>query len=215
VKKVVVLASALFLFASVCAASPLTDYSQGKAAIDITFDANQDVSTSSNGPEVKSDGKNSNIDGTITIGVGNKFAVQYRQMDSEGDAWLYTGIPRVNHQEFNLLYQVNKNVSAFTGFTKTSFGAKQAGMELKGPNNNGWHIGLVGSVPIAKKTTAYGIVSAGSDIRSWEAGVSYALAKNTELNILYRDFKADDLTWGGGSVDTRVKGFGYGLTFKF
>lgn len=205
-KKVLILAVALLFVSGVCAASPLTDYSQGKAAIDITFNPNQDLKVGSE----SYDGKSSNLDGSFTIGVGNRFAVQYRQLDSEAVS------NKLNVQEFNVLYKVNKHVSAYTGFAKTYYSVfANDGMELKGPNNNHWQVGLIGSAPIYDKTTAYGIVSAGRDLRSWEVGVSYALAKNMELNVLYRDYKAENLSWGGSSADARVKGLGYGLTFKF
>lgn len=205
-KKILIMAAALLLISGVCAASPLTDYSQGKAAIDITFNPNQDLKFGSEA----FDGKASNLDGNMTIGLGNRFAVQYRQLDSEAASG------KLNVQEFNVLYKVNKHVSAYTGFSKSYYSKFEGnGMEWKGPNNNHWQVGFIGSAPIYDKTTAYGIVSTGNDIRSWEVGISYAFTKNVELNILYRDYKVENLSWGGSSLDARVKGLGYGLTFKF
>ncbi|MCX7781077.1 MAG: hypothetical protein N2491_09230 [Negativicutes bacterium] len=204
-KKIFIVIAALFLFSGVCAAGPLTDYAQGKSAIDITFNPQQDLEANGG----KADGKSSNFDGSVTIGIGNKFAVQYRQMDTETD------IDKLNAQEFNVLYKVNKHVSAFTGFAKTYYSVRGDNIEYKGPNNNHWQVGLIGHTPLFDKTTAYGIIAAGNDIRSWEVGVAYAFAKNVEFNVLYRDFKANNLAYPGENVDARVKGLGYGLTFKF
>lgn len=209
-KKVLILIMALLLVSGVCAASPLTDYSQGKAAIDLEFYPGHDLTV--NGKDF--DGKSSNMAGSVTVGIGNDFAVQYRQSDWEGSAG--SKVRNINNQQFNLLYKVNKNVSAFAGFTKTSLSKQANHGERKGPNQTDWQVGLIGSKPIAKKTTAYALASMGSDIRNWEVGVSYAFAKNTEFNVMYRDFRADSLSnWNGNSVDARVKGLGYGLTFKF
>lgn len=208
-KKVLILAMTLVLMSGVCAASPLTDYSQGKAAIDIDFYPSGDMDLNGKG----FDGKSSNMAGSVTVGIGNDFAVQYRQSDWEASLAPYKA--KINTQQFNLLYKVNKNVSAFAGFSKTSLGRLVEDGELKGPNQTDWQVGLIGSKQIAKKTTAYALAAMGSDIRNWEVGVSYAFAKNVEFNVMYRDFRADNLAWGGHSVDAEVKGIGYGLTFKF
>ncbi|MDT8903214.1 hypothetical protein [Anaeroselena agilis] len=95
-----------------------------------------------------------------------------------------------------------------------------------------FHFGVVGSYNIAKKTNLWGLASFGSDYRNWEAGLSYDLGKDVQFNVSYRDTKFDALKFAGGNInppagsvysasnasvttDVTVKGWGFGLTYKF
>jgi hypothetical protein len=109
--------------------------------------------------------------------------------------------------------------------------------ELKSEDKTMWHIGVLGVAPIAKKTNAFGVVSVGKDYRNWEAGISYELAKDWEFNVNYRNMKIDKLTMGSLAIsdsytdgegsysstlsgtanlkDVELKGWGFGVTYKF
>ena len=53
---------------------------------------------------------------------------------------------------------------------------------------------------------------------AFEAGVSYTIAPNTELNVYYKDAKYKELEFSdfaGYKYDLSAKGPGAGLTFKF
>lgn len=56
-----------------------------------------------------------------------------------------------------------------------------------------------------------------SKIHSFEAGVSYAFASNTELNVFYKNVNYKDLGVSNvsGKYDLKVDGLGVGVTFKF
>lgn len=233
--KKLLLTSALVLgISSACFASPLSDYSQGKIALDINARPSMDLKVSAQGESGELDGNNTNLDLGLTAGLGNKWAIQYRNStanskDFSGDVY-DIGVnahTQLKAQELNALYQFNKNVSGFVGLTKAS--AKVKGSiavdgdtysgEISGKDTNGYQVGVIGTNKIADKTNAYGIISAGNKITNYEIGVSYDVAKDTELNLFYRDTKYKDLRLNDGAdfpeFDYQAKGVGYGLTLKF
>jgi hypothetical protein len=79
VKKVVLMVSFLFLFSAVGFASPLTDFSQGKASIDINWRPSSNLKY----PEGKLDGNNNNFDFGLTIGLGDKFGFQWQNQTAK------------------------------------------------------------------------------------------------------------------------------------
>jgi predicted porin len=170
--------------------------------------------TSSGGTTLDFDSK-SNFDGSITVGLGNNFALQYRNFEPKSADTRFSGIittGKIATNEFNVLYKLDKNVAAFAGYasakgTMEIFGYGSTSSDTK----NLWQVGLVGSTAIADKTTLWGSVAAGSNLTNWEVGVSYAFTPNLELNVNYREVKVDDLQ----GVDVKAKGLGLGVTFKF
>lgn len=280
-KNLVLIVVFLFALSSVAMASPLMDYSQGKASLDYMYRPSLDFDGKAglNGlPEAAIfadgaagnsfasgtlDGK-ANLDWGITYGIGNNWAIQYRgynpetdnktfisenegpvvyQAPGEGDGVDFVpGVTvngKINSEEFNVLYKLNKNVAAFAGVVRTNasinidargyyndapMGAK---LTLKSDDNTTGQIGLVGVTKVWEKTNAYGVVSLGSDYRNWEAGLAYAIDPNVELNVSYRSTKYDDFAFGkiydpvgsesinAGLKDVEVKGWGLGLTYKF
>ena len=262
-KKIVLVVLLVFAMSSVALASPLTDYSKGNAAVDINYRNNStyDVNAGINGIPGKIgesfDGKN-NFEWGFTYGIGNNWALQYRQATPKGTMNLidysisqpeemsrssYLTAANVNLEaktrleEYNVLYKLDKNFSLFTGLVKATPRFKvNAGVQLgwednysgdlaiQGHDKNIWQFGFVASAPLADKLTAYGLASFGSDYRNWEAGLGYEIAKNLELNVNYRDMKVDNMTVAGISTpdgnfdvktDTKVKGWGFGVTYKF
>ena len=206
------------LAAGVTTASPLTDYSAGKIALDVNWTPSADLEFAG----AKLDGKNSNFDFGITAGLGNKWAIQYRYANPvtkdyayhfhySGDCYYGTGHAGIRSQEVNVLYQFDKNLSGFVGWHQ----AKITSSVIDGDTKNTWQVGLIGTTEIAKKTTLYGIVGAGSSLLSAEAGVAYAFTKDLDLNLFYRYKRMDDLKIVGHGVDTTVKGFGLGVTYRF
>lgn len=208
----VILAVALcsLLAAGVTMASPLTDYSAGKVALDVNWTPSLDMEGKVGGYTLSGDGKNGNFDFGVTAGLGNKWALQYRYANPVSKDY-YGFHAGVRNQEVNVLYQFDKNLSAFVGWHQ----AKLTSSVGDGDNKNTWQIGLVGTTEIAKKTTLYGIVGAGSSLFSAEAGVAYALNKDLDVNLFYRYKRMDDLKAGSLAVDTEIKGFGLGLTYRF
>jgi predicted porin len=191
------------LISSVCLASPLTNYSLGKTAVDIDWYPSLKADINSQ----NKDGKSNNIDWGITTGLGHNFALQYSQFNPETKYYAGNRIG-VNTQQVNVLYKLDNTVSAFTGWNQAKL-SSVAGAS----NQNTLQIGLIGDTQLATNTRLYGLAGFGRHLFNSEAGVSYEFAKATELNLFYRYTKINHLQ--PDSVDTTFKGVGLGLTYTF
>ncbi|MBP2642159.1 MAG: hypothetical protein H6Q67_46 [Firmicutes bacterium] len=229
----------VFAVASVGSASPLSDFSTGKASIDLNVRSGGDIEVSAEGDSVTGDAKDCNFEGTITYGLGNNFAIQYR--NTTGDSKKYNGTVYYDSyvldgningtskaQEFNVLYTLNKNFIAYVGWTQAKAGFDASGtvngapasISMSGNNTNGYQVGLTGVTNFGAGFNGYATVAAGNHITNYEIGVGYEIAKNCELNIGYKDTKYKDLSisYGGYSYsgyDYEFKGMTYGATYKF
>jgi opacity protein-like surface antigen len=204
-------------------AGPLTDYSAGKVAIDLTlYPVKMEANHSDGGGiPVKTNIENENLDFGITTGLGNKWAIQYRHFNPKGQDPVYSS--RTNQtrtQELNVLYQVNKNWSAFAGYHLADYrllfnNVIHSATETK----RTVQFGIIGTTRIFEKTNLYGLVGIGSQLSNLEVGLSYELTPNLELNVSYRQLKNNHLNFNapfqGRTVDSTVKGWGFGLTCKF
>ncbi|MDD4601750.1 hypothetical protein SDC9_13699 [bioreactor metagenome] len=95
-KKIVLAVLFTFALSSVAFASPLTDYSKGKAALDINYRVSPDYNVDSKFGDfnLKEEAKNiglptnfdgdSNVEWGFTYGIGNNWALQYRQATPKG-----------------------------------------------------------------------------------------------------------------------------------
>lgn len=152
---------------------------------------------------------------------------------------------KIRAEEYNLLYGFNKNWAGFVGAVRYKGGVAASGSasicgtsigltipELWSEDKDVFHVGVVGSYKIAKKTNLWGLASFGDDYRNWEAGLSYDLGKDLQFNVSYRDTQFDKLKFAGLGItppsgseipassvavdtDVNVKGWGFGLTYKF
>lgn len=182
-RKILLIITLILAFSSVGFASPQTDYSQGKVSIDYAFRPNLDLDWSSKGTL---DGKSGNHDLGITIGLGNNFAFQFQNQTADSKSYYFsdpstpfTANTETNANQFNLLYKLDNNVSAFVGYVNAKTDVKLSGSEtISGKRVNGWQVGLVASTPLAEKLTGYGSVGFGSKIENFEIGLGYALSKN-------------------------------------
>jgi hypothetical protein len=114
----------MFLFSAVGFASPLTDFSQGKGALDITLrpSSNLDFEGES------LDGTSSNFDLGLTLGLGNNFAFQWQKSTAKSKLFgtLSDGVntatgsmnTKLTANQFNILYKLEKNFIAFVGYTQ-------------------------------------------------------------------------------------------------
>lgn len=221
VRKVLVLLCGVMLLTTVGLASPLTDYSQGKVALDIMSLPKLDLEVSDNeGHKADLDGKNSNINAGLTVGLGNKWALQYRYETGDAEDMVsgpFTNKPELTDHQLNVLYKLDKNFSAFVGATRAKL-ENTGDFGIKSKNNTGYHGGLIGVAPLSDKVNFYGIVSAGNKLEAAEAGFSYALNKNMDINVAYlyrkhKDFEVDDQL--DYKADYETKGLGCGLTYRF
>jgi len=210
-KKLAVILAVLlctFMTAGVTTASPLTDYSAGKVALDINWTPGLDLEA--NGETL--DGKSGNFDYGLTAGLGGKWAIQYRYLNpvSKDYGGFHGG---VRSQEVNVLYKLDKNLSAFAGWHQARLTTNAPGFSL--PSKSTWQVGLIGTTALGKKTTLYGIVGAGGSLLNAEAGFAYALAKDLDVNLFYRYKRIDDLRANAYEIDTTTKGLCPGLTYRF
>ena len=231
-KKILVTLAVLSIGASVGYASPLTDYSVGKTTIDLMVRNTDSEVTDREGPI--SLGRKSNLDFGITTGLGNRLAIQYSNYNAKAkDAVFYSSASETDRmngklktQEFNIMYKVDKNISAYTGLVTIK------GSLIENDRDNGTNIdttypyssgtkkkmqfGLVGSTKLGEKTSAYAQVGVASDYTNWKIGVSQEIAPNLDFNIDYRRLKVKKLSYEAGDAsDVTVKGLGYGVTYKF
>ncbi|MDR7868791.1 MAG: hypothetical protein RIN56_18515 [Sporomusaceae bacterium] len=275
-KKITLIALLVFAFTSVASAAPLMDFEKGKVALDYTFRPSLDFSATGTISGYAGDlpvigsinqsfsfsgsrdfSGDSNVELGLTFGIGNKWALQYRQYNPTGNIWSYRDTNpsdsseyiqigfdgKIRSDEYNLLYSFNKNWAGFVGAVRYKGGVSAGGSasingwsggltipELWSDDQDTFQFGVVGSYNIANKTNLWGLASFGSDYRNWEAGLSYDLGKDIQLNVSYRDTKFDSLKFAGANInapaglesshasvtsDVTVKGWGFGLTYKF
>lgn len=223
-KKSLSMTLVLAALTTTCFAGPLTDYTQGKASIDLSIRPNLSITGTDSGGDAKWNSK-SNTDFGLTYGLGNNFAIQYNYStaDTKDYTGTISGFPITGHgslnsQEFNVLYKLDNNLSAFIGATRTTNDIDTSLGSIAGKSSNGYQVGFIDTTKIADKTNLYGIVAAGNKLASYTIGVSQALGGNTEFNLFYKTVKYKGLEYdgiGGYEYDYKVKGLGCGLTYKF
>jgi predicted porin len=184
-------------------ASPLTDFSKGKTALDVNWKPNLKLDNA----EFK---KDTNYEAGIMTGLGNKLALQYRQTryDCDNELTRY----RVKNQELNLIYQLSKNVDIFAGYSKTKTTDSYRGFSV--PDKNSPQLGVIGNVKLDKKSTLYAILSGGDNVANVEFGYSYALTKNLEMNTTYRHLTVEKIGCDEHKK-SNMRGFGVGMTYNF
>lgn len=212
-KKTVLIVVCSFLISSTAFAAPLTDYSVGKASIDLNYRNTEQLLDSD------TYGRKYNLEPSVTIGIADKWAFQYRYKNLKSKSTTFNN--GISYQtvnlcvnEFNLLYSLTPNVSLFVGRILTD-GAINVSVPGWGQSETwGWtslgQVGLLGSVPLTDKISAYGVVGISHRWTNFEVGLSYAFTKNWEFNVDYREMKKTF-----GEVDVKAKGLGFGVTYKF
>jgi len=214
---------ATMLTTSVGFAAPLSDYSAGKTSVDLTWrqssiDANSQFSNDALS-------KKGNIEFGITTGLGNNFALQYTNANSkskdtnlpDGAGSTYRENGSLKMQEFNVLYNLDKNVSVYTGIVSLKGNVDAEGGAPSSSSKSKLQFGVMGSTKLGDKTTAYAQVGVASSFTNWKVGISQEVAPNLELNIDYRRTQAKKMSFdnGLGDVDMTAKGIGVGVSYKF
>lgn len=185
-------------FSTSAFAAPLKNYDAGKFAIDagITFPS------SLKGGNYKMSKSDSSYYGA-TVGIGKRMALNYqwdKYKGSDGD---------LTAQQFNLMYQLLPNVSAYAGW----LGADADVDFGNGKKKNSAHAGLQAHFDIPLLFTVYGNVGVGTKSSAYEIGISKPLFNNIELNLSYYDGKFKDVI--DGDEEMRAKGVQMGVTVKF
>ena len=185
-------------FSTSAFAAPLKNYDVGKFAVDagITFPS------SLKGGNYKMSKSDSSYYGA-TVGIGKRMALNYqwdKYKGSDGD---------LTTQQFNLMYQLLPNVSAYAGW----LGADADVDFGNGKKKNSAHAGLQAHFDIPLLFTVYGNVGVGTKSSAYEIGISKPLFNNIELNLSYYDGKFKDVI--DGDEEMRAKGVQMGVTVKF
>ena len=185
-------------FSTSAFAAPLKNYDVGKFSVDagITFPS------SLKGGNYKMSKSDSSYYGA-TVGIGKRMAVNYNYDQFKGSDGDLTA------QQFNLMYQVLPNVSAYAGW----LGAESDTDNYGGKKKNSGHIGLQAHFDIPLLFTVWGNVSAGTKSTAYEIGITKPLFNNIELNLSYYDGKYEELLNDGEEM--RAKGVQMGVTVKF
>ena len=185
-------------FSTSAFAAPLKNYDAGKFAIDagITFPSSLE------GGNYKMSKSDSSYYGA-TVGIGKRMAVNYNYDQFKGSDGDLTA------QQFNLMYQVLPNVSAYAGW----LGAEADTDKYGGKKKNSGHIGLQAHFDIPLLFTVWGNVSASTKSTAYEIGITKPLFNNIELNLSYYDGKYKDIL--DGDEEMNAKGVQMGVTVKF
>lgn len=185
----------VFILSASCVAAPVSDYSLGHLKFDV------ETGFSSFSPDYTDSEIGYGIG--LTAGLGFGFAGQYSYSKVNGDNGLK------NHQ-LNLYDHLLGPVGVFIGASKT----EPSGAD----SQNGIVFGVSGTVPVAPRTSAYVVLSSGTHVSGSEFGLGYALSKNADLNLLYRNIRYTGLKLAndekGDNGDIVFKGFFSGISYK-
>ncbi len=221
-KKVFPVLFLILFVASVGFAAPLADYSAGKVAIDVMSLPNSSARTDLNVllHPIDGDGKSGNFDWGLTAGLGNKFALQYRQYDPETYNQAGDITYKTSTKQLNLLYQLDKNLSVFAGYHRAVWRAYRSTPFSETEDKGSFQGGIIASTKVMDKLTAYTVLGFGSNVANYELGLSYAVSPNVEVNVEYRDMRVKGMAFkapfaGETITNSEFRGIGYGLTFKF
>lgn len=208
----------LMMFCSISFAGPLMDYSAEKVAIDVSVRPSTDFAADiANYTTFNADSKGTPFTWGITTGLGNNFALQYRQFNlntKTGDTNAYGTLRPAaqTFKELNLYYKFDKNMSVFIGALRHNYHTTDAGLTYTAPTINAFQGGVVAVTELGKDISAYGILAVGTkNVRSCEVGLSYAITPQLDLDVYYKNQKV----LLSNSDNSHAKGMGYGVTYKF
>ena len=200
-KKVVVSTlMALVAGASIASAAPQTTWNQGEWQLDLGAWA----------PKAKADGVSSdtkwNFNGGLGYALSDKWALRYdyHGLKTKAGAFKTDG----DEHEVNLLYSLGRNVALFGGWNRINNDLGKLGSET----NNVAQFGVTTKFPLAKNLALCADGALGTKKTSlWDAGLSYTLNKDWDLNAGYRyvDTKLND------DHNIKYRGFLVGLSYRF
>ena len=200
-KKILLGAVALSLLATSAAyAAPMTSMDKGTGKVDAAFSMGSSLKGEGDGESIDFGGNNRYRLGA-TYGLGDKLGIDYKYAAHAGDY----GSSLQSHQ-LNLMYQFNPNVAAFVGYVHNR--AKVLGASN---TQNGYQVGVLGRMEIAKRTSAWASIGLGNKITAYEIGVGYDLTKNFDVNLFYNDTKYK----GFDGADFKTHGVNLGVTYHF
>lgn len=199
-KKLLILTLALALgITTVCSASLLKNYAQGKVAVDLGLT----IPTSNKYEGTSVGSKKTSPYAGVTVDLGSNMAVNYKW-----NQYKNSGSTKVQAQQLNLMYKVLPVLDVYAGYVNSD-------VKLRGDSRtrNSGQIGVQGRVELPFLCTLWGRAGVGNKLNSFEIGLSRSLVSNVELNLSYYDNKFKDS--GPGGIDAKTKGVNVGMTVKF
>lgn len=210
-KSLVMTVAALAAFTSIASAAPATSWEQGQWQVDL----------GASDPKAKFDGLESdtkwNFNGGLGYALSDKWALRYdyHGLKTEAGDFKTAG----DENEVNLMYSLGRNAALFAGWARINndfdgsvargtYGIDSSDSVV----NNVAQFGAIVKADLAKNLALYAEGALGTKKTSmWEAGLSYTIAKDWDLNAGYRylDTKLDD------DNNIKYRGFLVGLTYRF
>jgi len=205
-KKILLGAVALSLLATSAAyAAPMTSMDKGTGKVDAAFSMGSSLKGEGDGESIDFGGNNRYRLGA-TYGLGDKLGIDYKYAAHAGDY----GSSLQSHQ-LNLMYQFNPNVAAFAGYVHNRVEADAKAGGTVSDTENGYQVGVLANMKIAKRTTAWASIGVGNKITAYEIGVGYDLTKNFDVNLFYNDTKYK----GFDGADFKTHNVNLGVTYHF
>lgn len=229
------------LFVSTALAAPLTDYSAGKLAVDVSLRTVENESDETGGTHNTYSAR-SGVDFGATLGLGGRWALQYRGLNTESrdrffSQWAdgteldpdYESLSermRLKTAEVNLLYRCNRSCALFAGSvsTKARFSSTYRALypdedidrsgTVSTRTKETIQFGVIGSVSLAPKLTGYASLGAGKDVSSVSVGISYKVTRDMDFNVDYRQLRVKGLRREGETLEARTGGVGFGVTWR-
>lgn len=209
-KSLVMTVAALAAFTSIASAAPATSWEQGQWQVDL----------GASDPKAKFDGLESdtkwNFNGGLGYALSDKWALRYdyHGLKTEAGDFKTAG----DENEVNLMYSLGRNAALFAGWARINndfdgsvargtYGIDSSDSVV----NNVAQFGAIVKADLAKNLALYAEGALGTKKTSmWEAGLSYTIAKDWDLNAGYRylDTKLDD------DNNIKYRGFLVGLTYR-
>lgn len=184
----------LLLMSAAGHASPLRDFTPGRWAVDLNWKPYTYV------------GENA-FDLGVTAGLGNNWAVAYRQMDY--DTAGNPGDYRVKSRDINLVRKMSDSFQLYAGCSRIT------GHVKGGPPLAAKTVAQLGAIVTRKlndRLTLYGILSGGSNVTNVEFGLSYRISPSLELTSTYRHLTVEKV--GPTRAKENFRGFGLGITIN-
>ncbi|EGO65286.1 hypothetical protein [Acetonema longum] len=225
-------------------AAPLTDYSPGSLALDVSLRTVENESDHAGGTH-NTYGARSGLDFGATLGLGGRWALQYRGLNAKSQDLFFsetadgeminpvyesfTGRMRLKTDEVSLLYRWNQYYSLFAGsvsakawfpsaFTYRDPFDSQDDVYLSETMSTRTkttaQFGVIGSMPLASKLTGYASLGVGKDVASWGVGISYRVTRDMDFNLDYRKLTVKGLRLEDAKIEAETGGMGFGVTWR-
>ncbi|EGO65232.1 outer membrane beta-barrel protein [Acetonema longum] len=229
------------LLASTALAAPLTDYAAGNLAVEVSLRTVENESDEAEGTHNTYSAR-SGVDFGATLGLGGRWALQYRGLNVESQDNSFSQWPdgspvdpnyesltermRLRAAEVNLLYRWNRYCSLFAGNVRAKGRFSSAYRDhdpledlsrsraVSTRTKAAVQFGVVGLMPLAPKLTGYASLGVGKDVSSWGVGISYRLTRDMDFNLDYRKLAVKGLRSEDAEMEAETGGLGFGMTYR-